>query len=257
MGSEIVCYHRLDCAFDRVTELGDENTEVFQCSQVTAAELKQVHHTFKHNLSYNSADCGHKLNQKILHDSKIIKKMSLGRTKAEAMAKVVLAPKAVADAVDVITSGLGHFSISAKRRESLKEFCQFREILQHVSTRWLSLDPAISRLMQSWTDLRSYFISLEETNKLNLIQKVSMDELYDECTTANRILKGLREGAEDEWKSKVMAAKPHLKNPSIPGYVERIFSSMSNKWSDSRNMCSKELIRSELLITLNFVKSCS
>lgn len=31
--------------------------------------------------------------------------MSLGRTKAEEMTKVVLAPKAVADAVDVITSG--------------------------------------------------------------------------------------------------------------------------------------------------------
>lgn len=58
---------------------------------------------FKHNLSYSNADCGHKLNQKILHDSKIIKKMSLGRTKAKAMAKVVLAPKAVADAVDIIT----------------------------------------------------------------------------------------------------------------------------------------------------------
>jgi len=64
-----------------------------------------VYHTVKHNLRYNSADCGHKLSQKILHDSKIIKKMSIGRTKAEAMAKDVLAPKAVADVVDVLTSG--------------------------------------------------------------------------------------------------------------------------------------------------------
>ncbi|KAJ8004352.1 hypothetical protein DPEC_G00158280 [Dallia pectoralis] len=45
------------------------------------------------------------------------------------------------------------------------------------------------------------------TNKLNLIQKVSMDEVYDECTTANSILKGLREGADDEWKSKDVAAR--------------------------------------------------
>lgn len=37
---------------------------------------------------------------------------------------------------------------------------EFREILQYVSTRWLSLNPAISR--QSWTALRSYFISLGE-----------------------------------------------------------------------------------------------
>jgi len=45
------------------------------------------------------------------------------------------------------------------------------------------------------------------TNKLNLVHKVSMDELYDECTTANSILKGLREGADDEWKSKDVAAR--------------------------------------------------
>ncbi|CAM4598668.1 unnamed protein product [Leuciscus chuanchicus] len=419
--------------------------------------------------------------------------MSIGRTKAEALAKDVLAPKAVADVVDVLTSGkplpfsiqtdasnkgnrkmslavqyfrpetgiynkmldfgenadekskkicgqgnchahivhntvkhaldqlsvdvenvvlkvYGHFSTSAKRRESLKDFCnfcdvEFREILRHVTTRWLSLNPAISRLMQSWTALRSYFISLGEecprqirallklseasteedadnvevyllfsnnilslfedvvkklendsttcvelysimstfkqkltqrrddqfygyltktgqgeiseflntaisyiekwfdfsednwlfslqplslhhgmlsfsdteiiTNKLNLIQKVSMDELYDECTTANSILKGLREGADDEWKSKDVAARwvalfqvanlPNMLSiishilsiPASTGYVERIFSRMSNKWSDSRNRCSVELIRSELLITLNFEQSCS
>lgn len=32
---------------------------------------------------------------------------------------------------------------------------------------------------------------------------------------------------------------------------------MTNQWSDSRNRCSVELIRSELLITLNFEQSCS
>ncbi|GAA6079644.1 uncharacterized protein LOC113746684 [Tachysurus ichikawai] len=32
--------------------------------------------------------------------------------------------------------------------------------------------------------------------------------------------------------------------------------SMANKWSDSRNRCSVELIRSELLITFNFEQSC-
>ncbi|CAL8282878.1 unnamed protein product [Gadus morhua 'NCC'] len=78
------------------------------------------------------------------------------------------------------------------------------------------------------------------TTKLNLIHKVNMDELYDECSTAKPILKRLKEDAEDEWKSK-----------------ERIFSRMANKWSDCRNRCSTELMRSELLITLNFEQSCS
>jgi len=514
--------------------------------------VTQVYHTVKHNLSYNSADCAHKLNQKILHDSKIVKKMTLGRTKAEALVKDVLAPKAVGDVLKALTSdkplpfsiqtdasnkgnrkmfplavqyfspecgvtnkmldfienpdesaagivalleqslekfGLslnqvtafsadntnvnygihnsvftnlkkkqkdllqgnchahilhntvkhaldkltvdvenvvlkvyGHFSVSAKRRESLKEFCEFcdvefQEILRHVTTRWLSLNPAIHRLMQTWTALKSYFISLgdecpkrlqdllklsEDSNeedgdivevyllfcnnilslfeevvkklesnattcvelysimdnfkqkltqrrddqfygyltklklqrllpqeanmaraeftaflntaisyvekwfnfsednwlfslqplslhhgtltfddiekvasKLNLIHKVKMDELYDECTTANTILKRLREDAEDEWKSKGVAARwmavfkvadlPNMLSiishilsiPASTGYVERIFSRMTNKWSDSRNRCSVELMRSELLITLNFEQSCS
>lgn len=68
---------------------------------------------------------------------------------------------------NVVLKVYGFFSTSAKRRESLKEFCrfcdvEFQEILRHVTTGWLSLNPAISRLMQTWTALKSYFISLEE-----------------------------------------------------------------------------------------------
>lgn len=100
------------------------------------------------------------------------------------------------------------------------------------------------------------------TDKLNLIDEVNMDELYDEYTTANTILKGLREVAEDEWKSKDVAARwpiiSHILSvPASTGYVEMIFSRMANKWSDSRNRCSMDLIRIELLITLNFEQSCS
>lgn len=77
------------------------------------------------------------------------------------MAKHILAPKAVVDVVDVLKSDkplpftialdqftvdvenvvlkvYGYFPISAKRRESLKDYCQFcdvefHEILRHVS----------------------------------------------------------------------------------------------------------------------------
>ena len=108
-------------------------------------------------------------------------------------------------------------------------------------------------------------------SKLNLIHKIQMDELYDECTTVNTILKRLREDAE--WKTKGVAARwmsvlqgvdlpsmlsiiGHILSiPASTGYVERIFSRMTR--SDSRNRCSAELMRSELLITFSFEQSCS
>ena len=65
--------------------------------QVTAAEVAHVYHTVKHNLSYNSSDCQFKLTSQTLPDSAIAKKMSCGRTKAEAVVTDVLAPKAVED----------------------------------------------------------------------------------------------------------------------------------------------------------------
>ena len=39
-------------------------------------------------------------------------------------------------------------------------------------------------------------------------------------------------------------------------FVERIFSLMINKWSDSRNRCSTELIKNELLVSVNSDLSC-
>ncbi|CAL8326155.1 unnamed protein product [Boreogadus saida] len=99
------------------------------------------------------------------------------------------------------------------------------------------------------------------TTKLNLIHKVNMDELYDECSTAKPILKRLKEDAEDEWKSKGVAARwvalfrvadlPNMLSitrhilsiPASTGCVERIFSRRANKWSDCRNRCSTELMR--------------
>lgn len=69
------------------------------------------------------------------------------------------------DVENIILKVYGHFSISAKRRETLKEFCEFcdvefQEVLHHVVTRWLSLNPAISCLLENWTALKSYLISI-------------------------------------------------------------------------------------------------
>ena len=261
-----------------------------------AAEVTHAYHTVKHNLSYNSSDCALKLTVQTLSDSTIAKKMSCGRTEAEAVVADVLAPKAVeevlsqlkndvkplpfslqtdasnkgnskmfplavqfftpekgivkklidfvedadesaegivnsiqssldkmgltldhvsafsadnanvnygilnsvftklkqsnseilrgnchahvvhntvkhaldklsVDVENIVLKVYGHFSISAKRRETLKEFCEFlnvefHDILRHVVTRWLSLNPVISCLLENWPALKSYFISI-------------------------------------------------------------------------------------------------
>lgn len=69
------------------------------------------------------------------------------------------------------------FSCSAKRVDSLKKFCEFtgvqyKHILRHVPTRWLSLLPAIERIPECWPALKSYFISQGKEDCPAIIWKV-------------------------------------------------------------------------------------
>ncbi|XP_063765200.1 zinc finger BED domain-containing protein 5-like [Eleginops maclovinus] len=53
---------------------------------------------------------------------------------------------------------------SSKRKQGLKKFqdlcgVEMRKIVKHVSTRWLSLDKCIARLLQQWPALLQYFES--------------------------------------------------------------------------------------------------
>jgi hypothetical protein len=56
------------------------------------------------------------------------------------------------------------FDKSSKRKNLLQEYCTFcdteyRKIIKHVSTRWLSLQRAIERVLKQYNSLRSYFLS--------------------------------------------------------------------------------------------------
>lgn len=268
------------------------NTTSPESDKLALAELTSVFHTVKHNLSYNSMDCGHKLLPKLYEDSKVATKVCCGRTKAEAIVKNVLcpmyteivltdlkdnnffsiatdssnkgnrkfhpvcvqyftkekgicrklldfieAPHETSDSIvscikasltihnlslnnvsafsaDNTNANMGktrsaftllrdenprmlkagclchvinnafrhamdkldvdvestvlrifsHFSSSAVRRDNLKDFFEFvdieyKELLRHVPTRWLSLAPAIDRLIRNWPALMTYFIS--------------------------------------------------------------------------------------------------
>ena len=66
------------------------------------------------------------------------------------------------------------FLSSAKRSDGLWEFYEFlqmenRELLWHVPTWWLSLIPAIDRLLLCWPALKSYFASQGEDGVADLI----------------------------------------------------------------------------------------
>jgi len=57
-----------------------------------------------------------------------------------------------------------HFDKSTKRKNQLANYCTFcdvevRKILKHVNTRWLSLEKTISRTLQQFPALQSYFVS--------------------------------------------------------------------------------------------------
>jgi hypothetical protein len=55
---------------------------------------------------------------------------------------------------------------------------EWAEILRHVPTRWLSLTPVISRLLQNWEAMKSYFNSISDCPKLlsNIFMKDDPDE---------------------------------------------------------------------------------
>jgi hypothetical protein len=58
------------------------------------------------------------------------------------------------DVETIVLEVFSHFSMSAEYREELKEYFAFvdiewKEILRHVTTQWLSLEPAVNRLFHN------------------------------------------------------------------------------------------------------------
>ena len=89
------------------------------------------------------------------------------------------------DVENIILKIYSHFSNAAKRREKLVEFCnfaeiEFKEILRHVTTRWLSLLPAIDRILITWSGLTSYFLSEDLSKQMKNILLIKDNEIPPE-----------------------------------------------------------------------------
>lgn len=67
----------------------------------------------------------------------------------------------------IINKIYSHFYIFTIRVETLKTFCEeadleYRKLLSNSKTRWLSLLPAIERILKLYIPLKSYFLSIEK-----------------------------------------------------------------------------------------------
>ena len=66
----------------------------------------------------------------------------------------------------IVMKVFNHFSIYTVRVSNLKSFCQyvdveFKNLLSHSKTRWLSLLPALERILDMFEPLKAYFLSLD------------------------------------------------------------------------------------------------
>ncbi|XP_048345101.1 uncharacterized protein LOC125428658 [Sphaerodactylus townsendi] len=66
------------------------------------------------------------------------------------------------------------FSSATKKIDFLMSFYEFveteyKDVLQHVTTRWLCLLPAVDRILESWTVLRAYYLSQGEDDCLRIV----------------------------------------------------------------------------------------
>ncbi|XP_066912218.1 uncharacterized protein, partial [Clytia hemisphaerica] len=71
------------------------------------------------------------------------------------------------DVEDFLVDLYYYFDKSSKRKVNLEDYCIFcdkdyQEIVKYVSTRWLSLERAVTRTLKMYKALKSYFLSVED-----------------------------------------------------------------------------------------------
>lgn len=77
------------------------------------------------------------------------------------------------DVEHLVLKVYGHLSYHSQRVQKLKNFfaeadLEYQNIIRHVITRWLTLYPAIEKLLKGLPALKEYFLSLGENGPVNL-----------------------------------------------------------------------------------------
>lgn len=92
------------------------------------------------------------------------------------------------DVENLVLKTYAEFSSSAKNVDKLKKYfddfeMEFQGILRHVVTRWLSLFPAIERLIAKWPAIKQYFLAQGKDEVDNIVWKFikcQQNELNDD-----------------------------------------------------------------------------
>ena len=68
------------------------------------------------------------------------------------------------DVEELMIDNYYYFDKSSKRKNGLADYCgfcdiEYRKVLKHISTRWLSLELAVERTLRQYQGLKSYFLS--------------------------------------------------------------------------------------------------
>ena len=88
------------------------------------------------------------------------------------------------DVESIIYKTYQYFCIYTVRSEELKDYCNFvdteyRKLLSHSVTSWLSRYPSLSRMLEMYPALQSYFTSIDKAPiVLKRFYEASLSELY-------------------------------------------------------------------------------
>ncbi|KAI4897818.1 hypothetical protein NFI96_001407 [Prochilodus magdalenae] len=152
-----------------------------------------------------------------------------------------------------------------------RDFSNFYKMALNYLEKWYDFTDNNYQKKVTCLALKSIFTFSQLSDAVEVLQiggRLDMDELYEEyCMTLPRQQEIVEKKAPvvEKWEILLKSTKtPNLTAVasflfSIPitnASVERVFLLMTAAWSDQRNRCSVELIKSEIQVKTNFEYSC-